>query len=127
MKRMAILASAVALAFATVFPAVAQTTDSQSGSEKVLGTVVDGNKTTEFQAAGTKTVDMNSLQTWTDFAASHPGVARSLGANPSLITDAAFLGKHPELAAFFTAHPDIRDAMVANPGNYVVPAHASNQ
>lgn len=127
MKRMAILASAVALAFATAFPAVAQETDSQAGSEKVLGTVVEGNKTTVFQAAGTKTVDMNSLKTWTEFASSHPNVARALGANPSLITDAGYLAKHPELAAFFTAHPDIRDAMVANPGNYVAPARASNQ
>ena len=27
--------------------------------------------------------------------------------------------KHPQLGAFFSAHPEIREAMAANPGNYV--------
>ncbi len=30
--------------------------------------------------------------------------------------------KHPELNAFLTEHPDIRQAMVVDPGNFVVPA-----
>jgi hypothetical protein len=129
MKRIAIMASAAALVFATALPVIAQEADSQPAADngKVLGTVVNGNRTTVFEAAGTKTVDMNSLKTWSDFAASHPDVARSLGAKPSRISDEAYLAKHPDLAAFFTAHPDIRDAMIANPGNFVVPTQASNQ
>ena len=129
MKRMAILASAVALAFATAFSVMAQETGAPPAAEngKVLGTVVQGNTTIEFQAAGTRTVDMNSLKTWSDFAASHPGVSRALGSNPSLIGNSSYLAKNPDLAAFFAAHPDIKDAMVENPGNYVVPAQSSNQ
>jgi len=41
-----------------------------------------------------------------------------LAYKPSLINDSGYLSKHPELATFFQAHPDIKDAMEENPGNF---------
>jgi hypothetical protein len=85
----------------------------------VLGSVVKGNTTIIFEAANPSDIDMQRLQTWGEFANSHPRIASALAYKPSLISDASYLSKHPELSAFFQAHPDIRDAMVENSGNFV--------
>ena len=78
-----------------------------------------GNTTIVFEAAGTGNLDVDRLRTWSDFAEKHPKIARALAYKPSLINDATFLKKHPDLAMFFEAHPDIKDAMAENPGNFV--------
>ncbi len=44
-----------------------------------------------------------------------PEVATILGLDPSLLSDAAFLGKYPELAQFVEQHPEVRH----NPGFYL--------
>jgi len=85
---------------------------------KTLGTVVNGNTTTEFKAAGTRDIDTQKLKTWNDFASQHPKVARELAYKPRLINDDSYAKKHPELDAFFSAHPDIREAIAENPGNF---------
>ena len=46
---------------------------------------------------------------------------RKLRDDPSLIKNDSWVKKHPELAEFFVQHPDIRDDMEENPGNYVAP------
>ena len=114
MNRISTLLIAVALpvAFAFAAPTIAQ-------EGKTLGTVVNGNTTTTFKAADTRDIDTQKLKTWNAFAAGHPKVASELAHNPALINDDAYAKKHPQLGAFFTAHPDIREAMAANPGNYV--------
>ena len=89
----------------------------QSGN--TLGTVVNGNTTTVFKAAGNRGIDTQKLKTWNDFASEHPNVASALAHNPALINDDSYAKKHPQLSAFFSAHPEIREAMAANPGNYV--------
>jgi hypothetical protein len=112
MNRLYTLLFAVALPVAFSTPAIAQ-------SGRPLGMVVSGNTTTVFMAADTSDLDMQKLQTWSNFAAQHPNIARSLAYNSSLITDDGYARKHPELGEFFSAHPEIRDAMAENPGNYV--------
>ena len=112
MNRISTLLIAVALPVAFAAPAIAQ-------EGKTLGTVVNGNTTTTFKAAGTRNIDTQKLKTWNDFASGHPKVASELAHNSALINDDAYAKKHPQLSAFFSAHPDIREAMTANPGNYV--------
>ena len=103
---------ALALPVAFAAPSFAQ-------DGKTLGTVVNGNTTTVFKAAGNRGIDTQKLKTWNDFASEHPNVASQLAHNPALINDDGYAKKHPQLGAFFSAHPDIREAMAANPGNYV--------
>jgi len=112
MNRISTLLIAFALPIAFAAPSMAQ-------EEKTLGTVVNGNTTTVFKAAGSRGIDTQKLKTWNDFASEHPNVASALAHNPALINDDGYAKKHPQLSAFFSAHPDIHDAMAANPGNYV--------
>ena len=112
MNRISTLLIAVALPVAFAASSMAQ-------SGNTLGTVVNGNTTTVFKAAGNRGIDTQKLKTWNDFASEHPNVASALAHNPALINDDGYAKKHPQLAAFFSAHPEIRDAMAANPGNYV--------
>jgi len=112
MNRISTLLIAVALPVAFAAPAIAQ-------EGKTLGTVVNGNTTTTFKAADTRDIDTQKLTAWNAFAAGHPKLASELARKPALINDDAYAKKHPQLGEFFTAHPDIRAAMAANPGNYV--------
>src|SRR5215472_15617508 len=83
-------------------PAIAQenmppeSVRSQNGA-KVLGTVVRGNTTIIFEAAGTRGIDSNKLSMWDQFAEEHPKIASTLAYKPSLISDSSYLTKHPEL------------------------------
>jgi hypothetical protein len=112
MKRISTLLIAVAIPVAFAVPSIAQ-------EGKTLGTVVNGNTTTVFKAADTSDIDMQKLQTWTAFASEHQDIARALAYKPALINSDSYAKKHPELADFFSAHPDIREAMAEDPGNYV--------
>jgi hypothetical protein len=85
--------------------------------KEVLGTLVHGNTTIVFESAGTHGLDSNRLLKWDQFAEEHTKIATALAYKPSLINDSGYLSKHPELATFFQAHPDIKDAMEENPGN----------
>jgi len=111
MKRISTLLVAAALPLAFAAPSIAQ-------EGRTLGTVVNGNTTIEFQAADSGDIDLQKLQTWSDFASQHPDIAHELAYNPSLINSDSYTQKHPELGQFFSAHPDIREAMAENPGNY---------
>jgi hypothetical protein len=112
MNRTSTLLIAVALPVAFAAPSIAQ-------EGNTMGTVVNGNTTTVFKAADSRDIDTHKLKTWNDFASGHPKVASELAHNPALINDDGYAKKHPQLSAFFSAHPDIRQAMAANPGNYV--------
>ncbi len=112
MNRISTLLIAVALPVAFAAPAIGQ-------EGKTLGTVVNGNTTTTFKAADTRDIDTQKLKTWNAFAEKHPKVASEFARNSALINDDAYAKKHPQLGAFFSAHPDIREAMTKNPGNYV--------
>jgi hypothetical protein len=112
MKRISTLLIAVALPIAFAAPSLAQ-------DGKTMGTVVNGNTTTVFKAADSRDIDSQKLKTWNEFASGHQKMASALAHNPALINDDGYLKKHPQLSAFFSAHPDIRQSMAANPGNYV--------
>src|ERR1700678_476945 len=111
MNRISTLLIAIALPVAFAAPALAQ-------EGQTMGTVVNGNTTTVFKAADNRDIDSHKLQTWNEFAGRHPKVASELAHNPALINDEGYAKKHPQLGAFFSAHPEIRQAMAANPGNY---------
>jgi hypothetical protein len=123
MKRsmMAIISIMGALAFA--LPVIAQNDNSGAAKPEAgaaeLGRVVQGNTTIVFAPADTSDIDTKRLETWGDFAAAHPKVAKELAYNNSLMNNRAYLSKHLELDEFFRAHPDIKEAMAENPGNYV--------
>jgi hypothetical protein len=112
MNRISTLLIAVALPVAFAAPSFAQ-------DGKTMGTVVNGNTTTVFKAADSRDIDTHKLKIWNDFASQHPKVASELAHNPALINDDAYAKKHAQLGQFFSAHPEIREAMAANPGNYV--------
>ena len=112
MKRISTLLIAAVVPVAFAAPSLAQ-------EGKTLGTVVNGNTTIEFRAADSSDLDLQKLQTWSTFASEHPDVARELAYQPSLINSDGYAQKHPELAQFFSVHPDIREAMAEDPGNYV--------
>jgi len=112
MNRLFTLLAAIAFPVAFAAPAIAQ-------EGRTLGTVVNGNTTTVFKAADSRDIDAHKLKLWNDFASLHPKIASQLASKPALINDEAYAKKHPELGAFFSAHPDVREAMAENPGNYV--------
>jgi hypothetical protein len=122
MRLPAIVIAAVLVCFPAL-PSIAQestpstATQPEEGAE-VLGTVVRDNTTIIFQAAGSCGLDLNRLRTWSQFAEEHPKIATTLAYKPSLINDPGYLTMHPELATFFQAHPDIKDAMEENLGNF---------
>ena len=118
-----ILAALLAFGLITAGDALAQ--DNSGAGRKVLGTVVNGNTTIEFEAANRTDLENQQLQAWGGFAASHPNIASALGRNPSLISNDGYVNKHAELAKLFADNPGLRDSMEANPGNYVVPVNPS--
>ena len=115
---------AVGFILALAFPAYGQESTSPPtvqvpGGNQVLGTVVEGNTTIFFESADTYGIDSRTLSKWDQFAEEHPRVASALAYKPAPINDPSYLSKHPELATFLQAHPDIRDAMEKDPGNFV--------
>ena len=64
---------------------------------------------------------LSSHRAWHDFAEGHPEVVADLAKHPSLVNDRNYRKKHRDFDRFLAAHPDIRQAMIANPGNFVVP------
>lgn len=69
----------------------------------------------ESALKGMKTVTFGELIGFDAFVASHPAIGAELRSNPSLIHDAAFLKKNPELAAWLTAHPKVAKELNSNP------------
>jgi hypothetical protein len=112
MNRLSTLLIAAALPLAFAAPTFAQ-------EGTTLGTVNSGHTEIVFKAADTSDLAMQQLKSWGDFAAQHPKIAHELAYKPSLINNDSYAKKHPELADFFSAHPDVREAMAENPGNFV--------
>jgi hypothetical protein len=123
MKHSSIAAIAILATLAFALPVMAQDENpgnapaDSSGPE--LGRVVQGNRTIVFAPADTGNIDAGRLRTWNEFAEGHPKVAKALAYNSSLMNDNSYLSKHPALNDFFRAHPDIKEAMAENPGNFV--------
>ena len=119
-NRLSILVVAAAAILALALPMPAQADSLEPPASEILGTVVVGNRTVIFATAKLSEAELNQLRTWDQFAQEHPGIAGELGNSPSRLTDGSYLKKERELDEFLTAHPDIRQAMLENPGNFVV-------
>jgi hypothetical protein len=104
------------------FPVMARATLAQqeAGQDSAPMTVKNGNTIIEFQSAATNPdINTRELNAWSDFAQAHPHIANALAYKPSLMSNAAYLQKHPELSDFFASHPEVKEAMAENPGNFV--------
>jgi hypothetical protein len=119
MKRLSLAFIPIVMTLAFALPAMAQDDGSSAAQPAATKAVQQGNTTIFFKPAGSSNLDHSRLQTWGEFAEAHPKVAKDLAYNSSLIDDSAYLSKHPALGAFFQAHPDVKDAMAENPGNFV--------
>jgi hypothetical protein len=114
---------ATGFSLALTIPAAGQDSQSvvtQSQSARPLSAVQSGNTTIVFAPADNRDIDTARLRTWEGFADTHSGITHALATNPSLINNANYLRKHPDLNAFFQEHPDIKSAMADDPGNFVV-------
>jgi len=121
MRRWSSILAAIVLSGGVAGSGVAQVspaTSEPSAGGRVLGSVTNGNTTIVFEAANPTDIDTQRLMIWDGFARAHPRVARALAFKPSLMNDPGYLSKHPELNAFFQTHPEVRDAMAADPGNF---------
>ena len=120
-----ILASILCLLIAA--PIASAQNDTGTGGQKVLGTVVNGNTTVEFDAARLAAQQKKQLQAWGDFAAGHPQLARAIGHNPKLLSSDDYVNKHAELAKLFSDNPGMREQIITNPGNFVVPTSKAGE
>ena len=121
MRRWSPVLAAIVLSGGLAGSTVAQVppaTSEPSTGGNVLGSVTSGNTTVVFETANPSDIDAQSLMIWDGFARAHPGIARVLAFKPTLMNDRRYLNKHPELNAFFQAHPEVRNAMAADPGNF---------
>jgi hypothetical protein len=123
MKRSTIALISFVGTMALALPVMAQ--DENSGvmmqpdaSAESAHAVQQGNTTIVFKPAGTSNIGKTRLQTWGKFAEMHPKVAKELAYNSSLMNDHSYLMKHPQLDAFFQAHPGVKQDMEKNPGNF---------
>jgi hypothetical protein len=91
-----------------------------------LGTVVKGDRTIVFEPAKLNESSDIQLRTWSQWALEHAQISRELGNRPALARNAAYLKKHPELQVFLATHPDIRQGIITNPGNFVAPASSGD-
>jgi hypothetical protein len=99
---------------AQVAPAPSQA----SAPGTALGSVTNGNTTIVFEPANLSDINSQHYMEWDNFATAHPTIARALAFKPSLMNNPTYLNKHPELKDFFQAHPEVRDAMAADSGNF---------
>jgi len=80
--------------------------------------VVQGNSTMTFENAHQSDLHMKSLKQWSAFAQEHPKIAHQLANKPTLLSDARYIGKHPELGQLFDDNPGLLAEMKQDPGNF---------
>ncbi len=101
--------------------AVSASAQNSPGEPVPPGAIVSGNKIIVAEPATLSDSELSSHRAWHEFAAAHPEVVADLAKHPSLVENRDYRKKHPDLDRFLAAHPDIRQAMIANPGNFIVP------
>jgi hypothetical protein len=119
--RLSAILIATGFGLALALPVAGQDNSSavvQSESAKPLGVVQSGNTTIVFAPADSRDIDAASLRTWGQFADAHPKIAHALAYKPSLMNDGGYLERNPDLGEFFRRHPDVKQAMIENPGNF---------
>ncbi len=64
-------------------------------------------------------INRTELTNFDQYLDDHPGVARQLQRNPSLINDPTFLSHHPDLQTFLNNHPGVREEIKENPRQFM--------
>jgi hypothetical protein len=121
MKPLVYAICATTIAVLVPFAAIAQ----DSSSAKILGVVQNGNRTIIFERSNVN-LNLDQLSAFGQVTASDPALASKLARNPSLVNDEGFVNKYPALQQFFEEHPNAREDIVANPGNYLTPVSGSS-
>lgn len=60
------------------------------------------------------------------FLGSHSDIQRDLSKDPTVVRDRDYMQRHAELNAYLSAHPDVRDGLMANPQGFVQGAQQAN-
>ena len=60
-------------------------------------------------------------QAFEKFATAHPEIINDLSRDPDLVEDRDYLAGHPDLSGFLATHAELKDSLIANPGNFIVP------
>ncbi len=84
------------------------------------GAILDGHKIIVAEPARLNDTELNSHRAWHDFAEGHPEIVADLAKHPTLAGNRDYRKKHHDFNQFLAVHPDLRQAMIANPGNFVV-------
>ena len=121
MTRLAYVPSTFALLALLCFPAFAQ----DSPASKVTGVIQNGNKTIVFEN-NSEGLNLDQIGAFSQVKASDPAVVDKLARNPKLVTEDAFVSKHPALQQYLEKYPMARDDIAANPGNYMTPVNGSS-
>ena len=53
------------------------------------------------------------------FLGGHSDIARDMSRDPSIVKNHNYMQQHPELNAYLSAHPDVRDELMANPAKFM--------
>ncbi len=72
------------------------------------------NRERGFEKSG-KDIAPAELKNFDDFLDKHPAMDKELEKNPSLVNNADYLAKHPELKQFLADHPQIREDVREHP------------
>jgi hypothetical protein len=54
-----------------------------------------------------------------EFLGGHSDIAHDVSKNPSVVKNREYVQNHPELDSYLSAHPEVRDDMMANPDSFV--------
>lgn len=116
MPKIILVLIAVTIVSVMTAPVFAQTDE---GATMSAPAVSSGNTVIEAGGASPADLPMQRYKTWDEFQASHAEIAQQLSRKPELVNSSRYLASHPDLKEFFDAHPDIREDMARNPGNYL--------
>lgn len=80
----------------------------------------------EFQPAATANdLNVQMLRDFENVKEADRKVAIDIARNPEVVENAGYVAKHPALQAFLERHPEARNEIVENPGNFVTPVAGS--
>lgn len=60
------------------------------------------------------------------FLGGHATISKDVSKDPSVVKNHEYVQQHPELSAYLSAHPDVRDDLMANPASFVKGAQQIN-
>lgn len=64
-------------------------------------------------------LNRDQMASFRQFLGDHATISDQLSRDPLLVKNHDYVQNHPELEAYLSAHPDVRDRLMTNPENYV--------